>query len=272
MFLTVFILDYQRFPNIVNSILPRLLLEPSVNQIIISHGSFAYENANHHLFPHLEQNEIQTFDLSGKQIVRIQDDLNPVYECFRRWIWIEKLYKKNYIKNSYILTHDDDFYFQKGQIQRLFHARKKGICICGSGGRLLHPYLIKSVNGPCPIAIGKSMLISVENVITVCQEVKRIGIPTYILHEDDIIVSLILGKGESVHYGVYVPKFVLPSPYARCFRTNHLMFREQTAIAVLRYIKAASLKPNYPPHLHSLSTTDDKLMTSLTTDPHLSSQ
>ena len=267
MHVTVFILDYQRFPNIAYSILPHLLNEPLVNQIIISHGSYFYENSNHPLFPRLSPNEIHEFDISGTQILRVQDNLNPTYQCFRRWIWIEKLYEKGYLKNSFVLTHDDDFCFKEGGIQQILELRKKGICICGSGGRFYHPYTLQSANGACPIAVGQSMLISIQNVLTVCKQVRTLGIRSIILYEDDIVVSLLLGKGKNLHYGIEIEKTILPSPKARWQRFNHLTLRNKTAEIVLRYLKEASSEPNSLQHLHSLSTISCTQGTSLPIQP-----
>lgn len=253
--ITVFILDYQRFLNIARSILPRLLNEPLVNQIVICHGSYFYDSIKHPLFPRLSPNEIQQFDISGTQIIRIQDTLNYTYQCFRRWIWIEKLYEKGYLQNSYILTHDDDFFFKEGEIQKIVDVKDRGLCICGTGGRFSKPYRLQRVNGPCPIAVGQSMLLSVQNVLKVCHDVRTLKINPTILHEDDIVVSILLGKGEPLHYGISLNKHELPSPNARCRRSNHLILRDNTAKTILRYLQDALSPANSPLHSHSLETT-----------------
>jgi hypothetical protein len=267
MHITVFILDYQRFPNIASRILPQLLSEPLVNQIVICHGSYFYEHIRHPLFPRLSPNEIRQFDVSGTQILRIQDTLNPTYQCFRRWIWVEKLYEKGYLQNSLLLTHDDDFIFQNGEVQRIVALKDKGICICGSGGRFYHPYTLQSANGPCPIAVGQSMLLSVQNILKVCQDVRTLGIPSTVLYEDDIVVSLLLGQGKNLHFGVHLAKTMLPSPKSRWHRWNHLTLRNKTAECVLRYLQGALSLTNSPLHSHSLETTLGTFETSSTNQP-----
>ena len=118
MSVTVFILDYQRFPNIQRKILPSLLQEGCISQIVICHGSYHYDSIGDKRFPRLQEGEIQTFTIGHTQIIRIQDPLNDTYECFRRWIWIEKLHKEKKLLNSLIFTHDDDIFFAPGKLIR----------------------------------------------------------------------------------------------------------------------------------------------------------
>jgi hypothetical protein len=267
MTLTVFLLDYQRFSNILERILPALLHEECVSQIIICHGSHDYVSKAAPNFHRLEDNEMYTFEWKGKQILRIQDPLNQDYQCFRRWIWIERMAQQGFLLNQLVLTHDDDFLFHPGEIFKLLEAwnQRKGICICGSGGRdysLPSKYTFREMNGPCRIAVGQSILLSVGSVIDVSSKVKSWNIPLHILHEDDIVVSLILGKGEPLHYGVQAAKWLLPSPNARWKRRDHIVKRNETADWILIHLATASSMSNCPPHLRSLSTIGDKPLTS----------
>jgi hypothetical protein len=267
MSLTVFLLDYQRFQNILHGILPALLQDSCVNQIIVCHGSFDYTKVHHEKFSRLEPNEIQLFEWEGKQIIRIQDPFNDQYQCFRRWIWIDRLFKQGLLINHLVLTHDDDFVFFQGETCKLLDlwAQQKGVCVCGSGGRMFREpskYILRAVNGPCNIAVGQSMLLSVASVVQVCAEVEKMAIPLEILHEDDIVVSLLLGKGENVHYGYSCQKYSLPSPNARWHRPDHILRRNESAEWILTRLPVSSSTPNCPLHLHSPSTTDDRLLTS----------
>ena len=272
MTLTVFLLDYKRFPNILQNILPSLLREPCVSQIVICHGSHDYEDFHHERFPPLQDNEIQIVEWEGKQILRIQDPLNHQYECFRRWIWIDRLSKKGLLRNPLVLTHDDDFVFVSGEIPKLLElwSLQKGLCICGSGGRMFQEpfkYILRIVNGSCNIAVGQSMLLPVSLVVQVCAEVEQLKIPLEILHEDDVVVSLLVGKGNCVHYGYAAQKYSLPSPNARWHRPDHIQRRNRTADWILTHLSSASSTTNSPPHSRCPSTTDDTLQTSEPIDP-----
>ncbi len=267
MSLTVFILDHKRFPNILHHILPSLDTVACINQIIIAHSNTDYEKEKNEDFPLLKPNTIDITNRNGKQLIRIQDsELNDVYQCYRRWIWIERLAQQDLIANPCILTHDDDFVFAQGEIQRLLETwqQRKGLIICGDGGRSFSgsTYSFRQVNGPCNIAVGQSMIISISQVLQVTEIVRKCGIPPEILHEDDIVVSLILGEGDPVHYGIGMRKKHFPSRDARFHRPNHIALRIQSARYILSILKVSSSKPSCPPHSHSLSTIDDKLATS----------
>jgi len=276
MTVTVFVLDYQRFLNILNKILPSLFKEDCVSQIIICHGSFEYEKANHERFPRLEQNEIQQFEWNSKQIIRIQDPLNEKYKCYRRWIWIEELYAKNLLLNKVILTHDDDFLFAPGEIKNLYNIwiQRKELYSVGTGRNytINFQYCMKDIIGTCQIIIGQSMLLSVSSVLDACRKARQMNIPIEILHEDDIVISLLVGNGESSHFGVKTIKKNLPAPNARMNRPDHVENRTKTLQWVLTHLGVDLSKPNCPLHLHSLSTTDDMLLTSLSTEPPPCSQ
>jgi len=270
MTLTVFILDYQRFTNIVRFILPKLLHTPFISQIILCHGSYEYEWEQDARFPRLEENEVQIVEWEGKQIIRIQDPLNEHYQCYRRWIWIERLHKNGLLKNELLLTHDDDYMFYEGEIATMMSLwnQQKGLCICGSGGRNYSApikYRLRAANGPCNIAVGQSMLLSVSSILDACKQAEDMKIPPEILFEDDIVISLLVGKGRFVHYGVSARKKTLPSPNARWQRINHIQLRNKTADWILTRLADASLATNYPPHLHSQPTIDDTPPTSETT-------
>jgi hypothetical protein len=271
MSITVFILDYQRFPNIQRKILPSLLQEGCISQIVICHGSYHYDSIGDKRFPRLQEGEIQTFTIGHTQIIRIQDPLNDTYECFRRWIWIEKLHKEKKLLNSLIFTHDDDIFFAPGEINKILQAwiQQKGLCICGDGGRNYKEnlYTMDKINGSCSIAIGQSMLLSVSSVLDVCRHVEQMKIPLEILYEDDIVVSLLLGGGKPLHYGLSTRKYMLPSPNARWRRSNHLEQRNRSAAWILRYLEDASSISSSPPHLHSEATTADTPPTLLTIEP-----
>jgi hypothetical protein len=99
MTLTVFLLDYKRFPNILHKILPSLLSDSFVSQIVICHGSYDYDDFHHEKFPRLQENEVQIVEWEGKQVLRIQDPLNSQYEIF-----VDELisYYLNWRRNQYI--------------------------------------------------------------------------------------------------------------------------------------------------------------------------
>jgi hypothetical protein len=270
MTLTVFLLDYQRFANILHFILPKLLHDSSVSQIILSHGTYEYEWEQDPRFPRLEENEVQIFEWEGKQIIRIQDPLNEQYQCYRRWIWIDRLYKNGLLKNELLLTHDDDYMFYEGEIANMISLwnQKKGICICGSGGRnytVPIKYRLRAVNGPCNVVVGQSILLSISSVLEACRLVEELKIPEEILFEDDIVISFLVGKGEFVHFGYFARKLALPSPNARWQRANHIFLRNRTADWMITQLVNASLVPSCPPHLRFQPTTDDTLTTSETT-------
>ena len=123
------------------------------------------------------------------------------------------------------------------------------------------------INGSCSIAIGQSMLLSVSSVLDVCRHVEQMKIPLEILYEDDIVVSLLLGGGKPLHYGLSTRKYMLPSPNARWRRSNHLEQRNRSAAWILRYLEDASSISSSPPHLHSEATTADTPPTLLTIEP-----
>ncbi len=262
--LTVFLLDFHRFENIHKFILPKLLQEECVTQIVIAHGSYDYVGQNER-FPRLEADEIKSFEWDGKQILRIQDTLNDTYKCFRRWIWMERLSQRGLLLNDWILTHDDDFYFVKGQIERILSVRDKGLCICGSGGRdysQKDKYTYQRVEGLCRIALGQSILLSISSVLDVCRMVREFDVPPCILHEDDIVVSFLLGKGEPVHFGLSTHKILLESLSSQWKRPDHILSRNRTAYWILTRLQGVSLPTNFPPRSHSLSTIGGKQTTS----------
>jgi hypothetical protein len=157
---------------------------------------------------------------------------------------MERLFKQGLLQNDLLLTHDDDYMFRQGEISRLvtLWKEKKGICICGSGGRdysLPQKYSFRSVNGPCRIAVGQSMLLSVSSVLEVSRRVSILDVPLDILHEDDIVVSLLLGKGNPVHFGLHSQKILLPSPNARWHRRDHIAKRNASADWILSHLADA---------------------------------
>lgn len=267
MSLTVFLLDYKRFPNILHHILPSLLNEGCINQIIIAHANTDYINENDEHFPLLQADAIDITNMNGKQIIRIQDSkLNDTYQCFRRWIWLNRLLLEGVIQNSYILTHDDDFVFMPGEIEQLLQLKlqNKGRIICGEGGRSFSgtTYSFRQIFARCNIAVGQSMLLEASSILDAYKVIQKAGIPPEILHEDDIVMSLLIGEGNAVHFGARTKKKYFTSPDARFLRPNHIALRIRTGQYIMQVLKVSSSKPNYLQRSHSPSTTDDMLLTS----------
>ena len=123
-------------------------------------------------------------------------------------------------------------------------------------------YILRIVNGPCNIAVGQSMLLPVSSVVHVCSLVEQLQIPLEILHEDDVVVSFLIGRGTFVHWGYAAQKYSLPSPNARWHRHDHIARRNRTADWILKCLAGVSSTTNFPQHLHFPSTTDDTLPTS----------
>lgn len=242
MSLTVFILDYKRFPTVLHHILPSLMSVDCINQIVIAHATTEYLDEKDNRFCQLEANEIRITNMNEKQLIRIQDsDLNDTYECYRRWIWIEKLVKDGLIQNPLLLTHDDDFIFADGEIERLVKLKDKGIIVCGEGGRSSDgtSYSFRRHYGACNIALGQSMLLNTSSILEATALVQKHTIPPEILHEDDIVISFLIGKGNPVHYGAAIKKQYFITADARFRRPNHIALRLQTINYMLTLLKAS---------------------------------
>jgi hypothetical protein len=83
------------------------------------------------------------------------------------------------------------------------------------------------------------MLLSVSSVLEVSRIVSILDVPLDILHEDDIVVSLLLGKGNPVHFGLHAQKILLPSPNARWHRRDHIVKRNASADWILSHLADA---------------------------------
>jgi hypothetical protein len=229
---TVIILNYKRPENIQHSILPPLLLDNQVDLVIIAHG-----------------NPETVFDLDrplndGEQVLKGKVlhvgnyEENTTYRCFRRWRLIRKLYLEKIIKTDTIHSQDDDILFPSQSLHDIMQAHndKKGLLICGTYGRNIvqKAYSFTQVAGPCELVIGRSMFGSVEMLCKAVDKAETLCIPTHILHEDDICMSLLTSMNDAKkHYALNSKITELPSPFALWKRANHAEYRNNTVAYLL---------------------------------------
>jgi len=233
---TVIILNFKRPDNIKNCILPPLLLDSQVELVIIAHGNpetvFGLDR------PLKDREQV----LIGKVLHVGNYEENTTYKCFRRWRLIRKLYLEKIIKTATIHSQDDDILFSSESLHDIIkaHKDKKGILICGAYGRNIvkKAYSFTQVAGPCEIIIGRSIFGLVETFCTAVAKTESLHIPTDIIREDDICMSLLTLPSIKVyeaknHYAVNCKITELPAPFAEWKRPNHLELRNNTVAYLL---------------------------------------
>ena len=219
MSVTVLILNWRRPENLKNRILPNLLADPCVSQILIAHGDPATVFGVGR--PLLEGEHV----VDGK-ITHIGDyAANGVYRSFRRWLLVRTLADSGVLTNGYLHVQDDDLVFQRGHLEAMREAFEagRGTLICGTVGRILktNTYDPTSVIGPCDLVVGQSIFSTVRILADAVRGMD--GIPFGVLREDDLVMSClanVAGKKTS-HYALRYPCHLLPSPDALSDQPGH---------------------------------------------------
>jgi len=216
---TVLILNWKRPENLKNRILPSLVSDPCVSQILIAHGDpmtvFGVGR------PLLEGEHV-----SDGKITHIGDyAANGVYRSFRRWLLVRTLADSGVLTDGYLHVQDDDLVFQRGHLEAMREAFEAGhgTLICGTVGRILknHTYDPTSVIGHCDLVVGQSIFSTVRILADAVRGMD--GIPFGVLREDDLVMSCLTnGAGDKTpHYALRYPCHLLPSPDALSDRPGH---------------------------------------------------
>lgn len=238
MSVTVLILNWRRPENLKDRILPSLLADPCVSQILIAHGDPATVFGVGR--PLLEGEHV-----SDGKITHIGDyAANDVYRSFRRWLLVRTLVDSGVLTDGYLHVQDDDLVFQQGYLEAMREAFEagRGTLICGTVGRVCGDglYNTTSVVGPCDIVVGQSIFSTVRILADAVRGM--VGIPFGVLREDDIVMSYLAnGAGKKTpHYALRYPCHLLPSPDALSDRPGH---REARGRAVQFMVLRESHRP-----------------------------
>lgn len=187
--ITVILLNWMRTSNIENFILPTLLKEQYISSIIIAHCNpltvFGLKN--------LELENEKTIKL-GKIIHCGCFDMFKKYGTFCKWVLLNKLDKIEDISDI-VMSHDDTFLFELGEIKILLNSHKnnKGILVSGVKGYnlKLHEYIEQRYG------VEKCNMVSKENILgnkrifcSAVEKILKLNLPSEFLKEEEILINM----------------------------------------------------------------------------------
>jgi hypothetical protein len=185
----VIILNYKRYTNVRDIILPSLVKNHNVSTIIIAHGLRETVFGVDHV---LEDEEI----VRDGKVLHIGDfKANHIFCRWWRWNIIKRLKNQGLLNEEYIHSHDDDVIFDNASISSLIQAYKKGrgILLSGFPGRNLknRKYVYDEVSGACIITLGRSIFTKIEIICNAVEKAEKLKIPIEILKQEYICMSFL---------------------------------------------------------------------------------
>lgn len=188
-FITVILLNWLRPNNIEQSILPKLLEEQNISNIIIAHCN------------PLSVFGIQNQTLKNGNIIK-QDkiihygcfDLYEKYGTFCKWLVLNDVNKKEFLSNV-VMSQADTFVFEIGEIKKLLsaHLSNEGVLISGINGLNFksHEYVDNNtIFDNCHIASADNILGNKTTLCNAVDKIMKLNLPPEILKEEEILMNM----------------------------------------------------------------------------------